>query len=112
MDALWPTNADTIYHWPANVSWYEYPAALFVGLTVLLVLGLLWSFLASFFFSSSTIGYFLLRRDVDGTDLTEIYWDDAGSTELGFDAPPAAPQPAAGDIPLPTVPDQSHPEQP
>ena len=112
MDVLWPTGGNTLYTWPTDVSWYEYPAAIFVGLTVLLVLGILWSFLASFFFSSSTIGYFLLRRDVDGTDLSEIHWEDYDSDDLGLEATTPAPQPTGGDIPLPTIPEGAGPDQP
>ena len=112
MDVLWPTGGNTLYTWPTDVSWYEYPAAIFVGLTVLLVLGILWSFLASFFFSSSTIGYFLLRRDVDGTDLSEIHWEDYDSDDLGLEATTPAPQPTGGDIPLPTITEGAGPDQP
>ena len=110
MDVLWPAGGDALYTWPADVSWHEYPAAVFVGLTVLLVIGILWSFLASLFFSSSTIGYFLLRRDVDGTDLSEIHWEDDDSDDPGFE-PTAAVEPAGGDIPLPTIPETPDPDQ-
>jgi hypothetical protein len=76
---LWPdATFDALYTWPAaaDLSPAEYLSAFFVGVSVLLVIALMWSFLASFFFTSSTIAYCLLRRDVDGTDLEEMHVED------------------------------------
>jgi hypothetical protein len=42
----------------------------------MLAIGLMWAFLFSYYFCSSTVLYFLLRRDVDGTDLEEVFIDD------------------------------------
>ena len=67
-----------------------------VGLWVLFVVALLWAFLASFYFSASTIVYFLLRRDVDGTDVGEVYLEEeferpSGTAESDeVSAPPSA----------------------
>ena len=68
LELLWPLSGpNALYHWPQSteLAWYEYISAFFVGVYVLLVIGLMWSFLCSFYFSGSTVIYFLLRRDVD-----------------------------------------------
>lgn len=106
MEALWPAGADALYAAPTDLSFYEYPAALFVGFWVLIVIGLLWSFIASLFFSANTIVYCLLRRDVDHIDLHEIHWDETHTDDFGLDPPastPPPPSPPPGDIALPTV---------
>ena len=136
MELLWPmTGPHDLYSWPGleNLSWPEYLSALVVALTLVLVIGLLWSFLTSFFLTSSTIAYTLLRRDVDGTDLEEVYMEEpeeptVSSSELagpgaeatnpsaestGPDAEPVAPSPGPAETPAPTTdapeqrPDQS-----
>ena len=87
MKLLWPLEGPSLlYSWPkwADLAWYEYFSAVCIGLYVLLVIAVMWSFLASFYFSTSTIVYFLLRRDVDGTDLEEVYCEEEG-------APPGDP---------------------
>lgn len=79
LDLLWPlAGPNTLYSWPdwSQLTWYEHFSAFFVGVYVLIVIGLMWSFLASFYFSASTVIYFLLRRDVDGTDLEELHAAD------------------------------------
>jgi len=79
MELLWPMGgAHVLYAWPdwSRLAWYEYMSAALIGVFVLIVVGLMWSFLASFYFSGSTVMYFLLRRDVDGTDLDEVFVDD------------------------------------
>jgi len=79
LDLLWPlAGPNTLYSWPdwSQLTWYEHFSAFFVGVYVLIVIGLMWAFLASFYFSASTVIYFLLRRDVDGTDLEELHTED------------------------------------
>ncbi len=103
LDLLWPQQgAQAIHSWPdwSGLSWYECYSAFFIGVYVLIVIGLMWAFLASFYFSGSTIIYFLLRRDVDGTDLQEVHVDDE---ELGGDSfkPESSPPRASGDVSLP-----------
>jgi len=81
---LWPmSGSDAMYAWPdwSRLSWYECISGALIGVYVLVVLGLMWSFLISYYFSASTIIYFLLRRDVDGTDLQELRGDDLAPTE-------------------------------
>lgn len=78
LDFLWPMpGPGTVY---ASPIWSELPAnewisAVLIGVVLLLVIGLMWSFLASFYFSGCTVGYFLLRRDIDAIDLEDICED-------------------------------------
>lgn len=79
MDRLWPLGGpNDLYAWPdwSTLAWYEHVSAFLIGVTVLIVIGLMWSFLVSFYFSGSTIIYALLRRDVDGIQLDEVHLDD------------------------------------
>jgi len=57
----------------APLNWTESVAALLVYLVVLTVIGLLVSFVISFFFSANTIIYSLMRSSVDNTAHEEIY---------------------------------------
>jgi hypothetical protein len=57
----------------ATVNWSESFAAFLVYLVLLAVVGLLVSFVISFYFSSSTIIYALMRNRVDNTALEDIY---------------------------------------
>ena len=69
---------------------------------MLVVIGLMWAFLASFYFSGSTVIYFLLRRDVDGTDLEEVHTDDEPSGDSGATLSPSEPSlRASADVALP-----------
>ncbi len=53
-------------------------------------------FLISYFHSASTLVYFLLRRDVDATDMEEVFVED-------HDQPPSAGQPAEPPPPAPAT---------
>jgi hypothetical protein len=74
------------------------------GLSLLVV-----GFVYSYFWSSATIMYFLLRHSVDANDFDEVFTDDAEETDellplVGTAAMgDAAPAPAAGLTP-PSVP--------
>jgi len=56
-----------------TTNWTESIAAFFVYLFVLAVLGLVVSFIISFYFSASTIIYSLMRYKVDNTALEDMY---------------------------------------
>ncbi len=105
LDLLWPVGGpNPLYTWPdwGRLSWYEYYSAFFIGVYVLLVIALMWSFLATLYFSASTVVYYLLRRDVDGTELEEVSSGDDGSGGLGEDSPRnEAPPRASSDVSLP-----------
>lgn len=45
---------------------------------------LLHGFVVSFFWTSATIVYFLLRQSDDGTDLNEVFWEESEKTEKLF----------------------------
>ena len=80
LELLWPLGGpNKLYAVPdwSQLTWYEHASAAFIGFYVLLVIALMWSFLASFYFSGSTVVYFLLRRDVDAIDLQDVCDDDS-----------------------------------
>ncbi len=69
MDALHSFITETEGNW--QLVW-----GVILGLWILPLRVLPWAFLASFYLSGSTIAYFLLRRDVDETDLGEVYVEE------------------------------------
>lgn len=111
LDALWqdPMMSD-LYRMGerSQMGGFDIFATVVIGIWVLLAIGLLWAFLASFYFSGSTIIYFLLRREVDATDFEDVYEENEEPYEQ--EAPPVAvssdaPPPAAplGDAPPPVT---------
>lgn len=112
LELLWPVADPTsLYAWPdwSQLAWYECFSAFVITLFVLVVIGLVWSFLASFYFSSSTVIYCLLRRDVDQADLEDVYVEEAedefrlggGAAEPAKESAPTKEVsiPVAGDPP-------------
>ena len=103
IDALWPMPSfdDLLRSRPpfAAVNWDDtvgyWLSMLWLGLTVLL----LCSFLVSFYLSASTIIYYLLRREVDATDLEDVYSEDIEEEEPARTTTPAAPAPAGESTP-------------
>jgi hypothetical protein len=82
---------------PDRISWF------FIGIWVLLVAALVWSYLVSYYFSASTIVYFLLRREVDATDLDDVYIDKY-EEEPATAPPPTTPAaPSGSGTPLPVI---------
>lgn len=69
-----------------------------IGLWLTIVMGLLCAFAVSFFLSGSTIIYFLLRREVDATDIEEVYID-SDEEESPLDLPVAAGEPGIAPPP-------------
>ena len=57
----------------ASANWTESLAAFVIHLILLAVIGLLVSFVISFYFSANTVIYSLMRNRVDNTALEEIY---------------------------------------
>ena len=57
----------------ASANWTESVAGFLIYLLMLAVIGLLASFIISFYFSANTIIYSLMRKRVDNTALEEIY---------------------------------------
>jgi hypothetical protein len=91
IDALW--TAPTLDHlrpdfeW-AHVSGWESVSAIFIMLWVYLLIGAMYAFMISYYYSASTIVYFLLRREADATDLDDVYPDDFPDEPLEFSPPP------------------------
>jgi hypothetical protein len=77
LDAMWPQpeflNLLFKYSSLENLSLTESIAAFLIYLSVLFVIGLIISFVISFFFSANTIIYSLLRKKVDKTLLSDIF---------------------------------------
>jgi hypothetical protein len=61
-----------LFQWPAGAEGVTHVSAVLVAIVVIFFLGLMVSFLPSFFFTSQTIIYFLLRREVDFKDLDDL----------------------------------------
>jgi hypothetical protein len=86
-------------------SWGDHVGAFLIGIWVMLAVGLLCAFLASFFLSGSTVIYYLLRKEVDATDLAEVFVEE--EPELKPDAAtgtPASSVPAAAPSAPPASP--------
>jgi hypothetical protein len=76
LHALWPEPTFTDFVGPAGTTpdtWYGWLAALLIRLWVLGIIGLLVSFVISFYFSANTIIYALMRYSVDGTPVEEVH---------------------------------------
>jgi hypothetical protein len=74
----------------AHLKWSEDTAAGAISFWVYLTIGLLGAFAISFYFSVNTIIYYLMRREVDATELDDVYVEE---TEDEF----GEPAPVAGD---------------
>lgn len=94
LHAIWPEPGFTDLIGPITVTpndWSLWIAAQLIRVWLLVVVGLMISFLISFYFSANTVIYALMRNRVDGTPLDEIYGDVEPAT--GESPPPdAAPQ--------------------
>jgi len=80
MDLLWPAPTFANFHPPcswAAMSGMEAIAAFLIAFWVYLIIGLVAAFALSFFASSTTVIYYLLRRKVDATDLDDVYVEEA-----------------------------------
>jgi hypothetical protein len=65
----------------------------FIWLWVHLTVALLGAFAVTFYCSANTIIYYLLRQDVDATDLNEVYVDPADEEDADDEPDPADPVP-------------------
>ena len=55
---------------------------------VYLVIGLVGAFAISFYFSANTLIYYLMRREVDATDLDDVYVEEMDDEIPDTEAPP------------------------
>jgi len=95
LNAIWPEPTFANFLGPAGAmpdTWHLWLAALFVRLWVLAVIGLMVSFVISFYFSANTIIYTLMRQHVDGTRLDELYTspDEAPAGSFASETSPEA----------------------
>ncbi len=126
LDVLWqlPT-IDQMYAMGdrTQMGGWEIFAAVCIGVFVLIAIGFLWAFLASFYFSSSTIIYYLLRHDVDATDYEDVYIEEPEEEPTTTTVEPAAPTsdtapspeealPAKEPAPSEPPPDKGKPDEP
>jgi hypothetical protein len=69
--------------------------AFFLSVWVYLAIAMLGAFAISFYFSASTIIYYLVRRDADATEMDDVYLEQPEEELVEAPAPaPAAPTPA------------------
>jgi hypothetical protein len=101
LDAIWPEpqfGALFGFSKPMATNWTEAVAVFLVHLFVLVMVGLVVSFIISFYFSASTIIYSLMRTKVDNTAREDIYMDfDEADVEFAETKPEPqqeAPAPA------------------
>jgi hypothetical protein len=110
LDTLWQTpslSGETAFFGgfgesvqPTGLSWF---GQLLIKVWIYLVYGGVAAFLISLFYSSSTLIYLVLRREVDATDLEDVFLED-DSGEVSAPAPAAStPQPTAGGASLPII---------
>ena len=71
---------------------------------VWVAMGMMVAFLPSFFFTSQTIIYFLLRKVVDATDVEEVYVEESEEEQLPLEAKAAAPEVVKVTEPAPPKP--------
>jgi hypothetical protein len=73
--AIWPKPSFSrlVAYSSATGNWPESAAALLVYLSALVIVGLVASFIISFYFSSNTVIYALMRNQVDDTPLEQVY---------------------------------------
>lgn len=94
LDVMWPTPTfgRFLFTIPTNLlSGSEAGAARLISFWVFLAEAMVLAFAICFFFSASTIMYFLLRRKVDATDLDDVY-----AEEVEPELPPTPAVPTQG----------------
>jgi len=109
LTAIWPQPNFTDFLGSTTASptnWSTSAGSFLIHMWVLVVVGLMVSFLISFYFSANTIIYAVMRNRVDKTALDEIY---TGSDEMAAEfptlAPDSQPQPAPSDSERPATTD-------
>jgi hypothetical protein len=94
---MWPGPSDPLLPLPYtpsydNLKWSEAVGAGLVAWWVYLVIGLIGAFAISFYFSANTIIYYLMRREVDATELDDVYVEETeDDVDEGAGAAAAAP---------------------
>jgi hypothetical protein len=100
VDAVWtvPTfdNLVGAVNWQA-LEGAEFVGAALIGVWVFLVAGLAPAYLLSFFASASTSIYFLLRKNVDATDLDDVYVEEEEDELFAAEPEPEPADQGEGD---------------
>lgn len=90
LEVIWQLSGPNALHavsdW-SKLTVAEYFSAACIWFWIAIIVGLMWAFLVSFYFSVWTVIYFLLRRDVDMIEFEDIHIDNP--EELGPLNPPA-----------------------
>jgi hypothetical protein len=102
-NTMWP--APETHGFTYDVDWLtlgpaQSLAAFLVSFWVYITVGMLGAFAISFYFSANTIIYFLMRREVDATELDDVYLEQ--SEEDFGDTPPVTAAPATAAAGSPT----------
>jgi len=106
--ALWPGTHERLAY---DIDFFSLnaaqdTAAFLIAFWVYLTIGLLGAYVISFYFSANTIIYYLMRQEVDATDLDDVYLEQSDE-EFGDLAPvttgDAAPAPAGATLGTTTV---------
>jgi hypothetical protein len=81
LSAMWPSPAETgrlSYHTDYSaLNWGQAVGAGLLSFWIYLVIGILGAFAVSFYFSANTIIYFLMRRELDTTELDDVYLEQS-----------------------------------
>ena len=95
LDVMWTSPTFDVLHAPmssAAMSTSEQFGANLITVWVYLVIGLVAAFLITYFISSTTVIYYLLRRKVDATDLDDVFIEEAEEEELPGEGEELAPE--------------------
>lgn len=91
---MWPYTGDMIYDTRlSSLSTMQAVGGGLIAFWVYIVVGIVVAYVVSFYISSNTIIYFLMRREVDATEMDEVYVDQP---EDMLPESPKADAPAAG----------------
>ncbi len=84
--AIWPEPSfSRLLSYSTNTgTWQESTAATLIFLSALIIVGLVASFIISFYFSSNTIIYALMRNHVDETPIEQVYTETAEVKKQGY----------------------------
>ncbi|MGN6370295.1 MAG: hypothetical protein ACTHN5_18730 [Phycisphaerae bacterium] len=85
LETLWATPELSRLGAPANwyaMSWTEYIGALFLHFWVYMLVTCIGAYVISYYFSTHTIIYLLLRRSVDGQSTNEVFLEDGDAAAL------------------------------
>jgi len=104
LDVLWTAPTYDQFHAPFNwaaMSGAEAVGAFLLSVWVYLVVAAMGAFLISFFASSTTVIYLLLRRHVDATDLGDVWVEESAQEPVIGQAEAAAPPSGPAAAPEP-----------